>query len=107
MTLVDLADMVRMTQDVREVYKDVEVSFTDMAKIVGEKWQTLASDDRAKFEHRAAADKEQYRAAMAEYKKTREFAEYEEYIKVFKERNNDGKKGRYRISTTRMPFTPY
>ncbi|KAI9652495.1 MAG: hypothetical protein M1831_006764 [Alyxoria varia] len=86
---------VLFSNHVREEYQNVEVSFTAMAKIVGEKWQTLESEDRAKFEHRAAADKEQYRTALAEYKKTPEFAEYQEYVKVFKQRNNDGKKGRY------------
>jgi len=69
---------------VRELLDDQDLSFTEMAKVVGERWQVLPSPDREDFKGRAAAEKDKYNAELADYKKTDKFREYQAYLKDFK-----------------------
>lgn len=71
----------------REQLKGQDLSFTDMAKIVGERWQILSADSREVYEKRAAATKEKYNQDLAEYKKTESYATYMEYLADFKAKN--------------------
>lgn len=77
--------------DMREELKDRELSFTEMAKIVGEKWQLLPTEEREHYEQHASAAKEKYQAGMAEYKKTEQYAQYQEYLSMFRAKNEPGK----------------
>lgn len=71
----------------REDVKHLNLSFTDIAKRVGEQWQQLSADVKASYESQAAAAKEKYRADLAEYKKTDKYREYNEYLANFKLKN--------------------
>lgn len=71
----------------REQLKGQDLSFTDMAKIVGERWQVLSADSREVYEKQASTAKERYNAALAEYKKTESYALYMEYLADFKAKN--------------------
>lgn len=71
----------------RELLKERELSFTEMAKVVGERWQVLPVDERDNYESTAAAAKERYLNAMAEYKKTDNYARYQQYLVDFKARH--------------------
>lgn len=73
--------------DMREILKDREHSFTEMAKCVGEKWQELPPDERERFERQASTVKEKYLAELAEYKKTENYRLYQEYLADFKAKN--------------------
>lgn len=64
--------------------KGQDYSFTEIAKTVGEKWQVLPPDEKAAFESRSQAMKDHYYAQLAEYKKTREYADYQRYLADFK-----------------------
>ncbi|KAF2842852.1 HMG-box, partial [Patellaria atrata CBS 101060] len=68
----------------REELKGQELSFADIAKVVGERWQVLPSDVREVFESQAAVAKEKYYLELAEYKKTSQYAQYQTYLQEFR-----------------------
>ncbi|KAJ4301238.1 hypothetical protein N0V90_003329 [Kalmusia sp. IMI 367209] len=69
---------------VRDTVKGQDLSFTEMAKLVGERWQVLPADAKEAFERQANTAKEKYYAALAEYKKTPEYESYQKYLEAFK-----------------------
>jgi len=60
------------------------LSFTEIAKVVGERWQVLPTEIRETCEQQANAAKEKYYSELAEYKKTPEYNQYQEYLMEFK-----------------------
>ncbi|KAL8999277.1 MAG: hypothetical protein Q9169_001822 [Polycauliona sp. 2 TL-2023] len=85
---------------VRDQLKSENLSFTEIAKRVGERWQTLSPEEREPFEVKAASAKEGYLAEMARYKKTDQFKEHAAYLAEFKAKHSsegDGKKPRLEI----------
>ena len=72
----------------REILKGKELSFTDMAKVVGERWQELVPNEREKFESQATLAKEKYLDELATYKKTNHYAQYMQYLADFKAKNS-------------------
>lgn len=72
----------------REVLKGQDLSFTETAKIVGERWQVLAADVREQYEKQAATAKEKYHAELLEYKKTDNWASYNDYLVDFRARTS-------------------
>jgi len=71
----------------REDLKHKELSFSDMAKLVGERWQELDASEKEPCERKAQAMKEAYHIKLAEYKKTSEYAAYQQYLADFKARH--------------------
>ena len=65
------------------------MSFTNMAKIAGERWQNPEPEERAFCERQAQELKEEYYAKLAEYKETPAYARYQEYLADFKARHSD------------------
>lgn len=78
---------------VRETLKGQELSFTEIAKVVGERWQVLPADRREECERQANTAKEKYYAELAEYKKTSEFEAYQKYLEDFKIKHAAPQKG--------------
>lgn len=74
---------------VRERLRGQELSFTEIAKIVGENWQDPDPEERAACERQAHGMKETYYAQLTEYKKTPQWAAYQEYLADFKEKHSD------------------
>ena len=70
------------------------MSFTDIAKRVGESWQVLLAEEKEPYESQASAAKEKYHSEMAKYKKTDAYKEYTQYLADFKAKNatNSGTK---------------
>jgi len=85
---------VLFSNTVREEVKPQNLSFTDIAKIVGERWQQLALARREPFESEAAARKDVYNTELAQYKKTSGHSQYCDYLADFKSKNGvpDGKR---------------
>ncbi|KAL9020462.1 MAG: hypothetical protein Q9185_002337 [Variospora sp. 1 TL-2023] len=84
-------------EEVREDLKSENLSFTEMAKRVGEMWQALASEEREPFEAQAGSAKEEYLAEMAQYRLSSNYKAYAEYLADFKAKHPssaDGKKPR-------------
>ncbi|RDL36622.1 uncharacterized protein BP5553_05974 [Venustampulla echinocandica] len=68
----------------REELKGRNLSFTEIAKLVGENWQNLSPEEKEPFEQQAFSTKEKYNQELAEYKKTSSYREYSQYLTEFK-----------------------
>ena len=69
---------------IRDDVRGQNMSFTDIAKLVGDRWQKLAPAEKEPYETQAATAKEKYNAELAEYKKTDSYREYMRYLGEFK-----------------------
>ncbi|RMZ82955.1 hypothetical protein DV737_g1754, partial [Chaetothyriales sp. CBS 132003] len=69
---------------VREEVKDQALSFTQIAKLVGERWQKLDTAGKEPYEAQANASKERYNIQFSTYKKTDAYKEYGQYLAEFK-----------------------
>lgn len=84
----------------REQLKEQNLSFTDLSKVVGDKWQQLTRDEREEWKAKAAIPWERYKAELAEYQKTDDFQDYQRYLTEFKAAQIS--KGRQRQPSTTM-----
>lgn len=75
---------VLFSNKMREDLKGRNLTFTEIAKLVGENWQSLAQADKEPFESQAAALKDKYHSDLVEYKKTPEYKKYCVYLQEFK-----------------------
>jgi len=73
----------------REELKGRNLSFTEIAKLVGENWQNLAPTEKEPYEQQAFSAKERYNNELAEYKKTNNYKEYAQYLADFKARQSN------------------
>ena len=80
----------------RETLKGQDLSFTEIAKVVGERWQVLPADAREACERQANTAKEKYYSELSEYKKTPEFDAYQKYLEEFKAKHAAPQKGKLR-----------
>jgi HMG (high mobility group) box len=69
---------------IREEVRGQNLSFTDIAKLVGERWQKLNPEAKEPFESEANAAKERFNTELVQYKKTESYKEYTRYIADFK-----------------------
>ncbi|OAP54979.1 hypothetical protein AYL99_10679 [Fonsecaea erecta] len=72
---------------VREEVKDQNLSFTQIAKLVGDRWQKLDPAGKEPFEAQASAAKEKYNVQLSAYRKTEEYKDYMAYLSEFKARH--------------------
>ncbi|KAI9700567.1 MAG: hypothetical protein M1820_006721 [Bogoriella megaspora] len=88
----------------RDSLKGQELSFTEIAKLVGERWQQLSPEEREPFEREATSAKETYYARLAEYKKTPEYKHYQDYVAEFRARHPaqaaEGKRSKLETETS-------
>lgn len=69
---------------VREEVKDQNLSFTQIAKLVGDRWQKSDPSGKEPFEAQANSAKEKYNIELSTYKKTEAYKEYLQYLADFK-----------------------
>lgn len=79
--------------EMREDLKGHNLTFTEIAKLVGENWQSLPPAERETYEKQASAAKESYHRELAEYKKTPEYRKYAQYLQDFKEKHSKRAQG--------------
>jgi hypothetical protein len=79
----------------REELKGRNLSFTEIAKLVGENWQNLSPSEKEPYEHQAFTAKERYNNELAEYKKTDQYREYSQYLAEFKARQSNQQQGMF------------
>ncbi|KAH6704351.1 hypothetical protein BKA61DRAFT_636108 [Leptodontidium sp. MPI-SDFR-AT-0119] len=72
----------------REELKGRNLSFTEIAKLVGENWRNLSPAEKEPFDQQAFLAKERYNNELAEYKKTDSYEEYLRYLAEFKARHS-------------------
>lgn len=77
----------------REELKGRNLSFTEIAKLVGENWQNLSSGEKDPYEGQAFSAKERYNGELAEYKKTANYRDYSQYLADFKARQAQQQQG--------------
>lgn len=72
----------------REELKGRNLSFTEIAKLVGENWQNLTPAEKEPYEQQAFSAKEKYNNELTEYKRTDSYKEYSLYLAEFKARHS-------------------
>jgi hypothetical protein len=77
---------VLFSNKMREDLKSQNLTFTEIAKLVGEHWQNLDPAEKEVYESQANAAKDKYHRDLAEYKKTPDYRKYAHYLQEFKER---------------------
>jgi len=87
----------------REELKGRNLSFTEIAKLVGENWQNLTPGEKEPYEQQAFTAKERYNSELAEYKKTSQYKEYSQYLAEFKARQSNQQQGMHQ-NTGREAF---
>lgn len=60
------------------------MTFTDLSKTVGERWQALSPDEREAWKQTAVVPWEEYKEKVAEYQKTEQCKAYQKYVHEFK-----------------------
>ncbi|KAF3032873.1 hypothetical protein E8E12_003942 [Didymella heteroderae] len=92
------------SNQVRELLKGQDLSFTEIAKVVGERWQVLPAEEREACERQANGAKEKYYAGLAEYKKTPQYEAYQKYLEEFRAKHNaptkEGKRSKLETETS-------
>ncbi|KFZ23271.1 hypothetical protein V502_02256 [Pseudogymnoascus sp. VKM F-4520 (FW-2644)] len=74
------------TIEIREDLMGKPLSFTEIAKLVGKKWQYLAPSEKETYEQQGFAAKEKFMIELVEYRKTKSYKTYSEYILDFKDK---------------------
>jgi hypothetical protein len=77
----------------REELKGRNLSFTEIAKLVGENWQNLSPSEKEPYEQQAYTAKDKYNNELAEYKKTDRYKEYSQYLVDFKSKHSNSQQG--------------
>ncbi|KAK5663257.1 hypothetical protein OQA88_3684 [Cercophora sp. LCS_1] len=75
---------VLFSNKMRDELKGRNLTFTEIAKLVGENWQSLSQAEKEPYESQAQAIKDKYHSDLAEYKKTPEYKKYTVYLQEFK-----------------------
>ncbi|CAK7233473.1 hypothetical protein SCUCBS95973_008606 [Sporothrix curviconia] len=86
----------------REELKGRNLTFTEIAKHVGENWQGLTAAEREPFETQAQLAKEKYNSDLAEYKKTDGYKQYMVYLQEFKAKHSNQAQDKEDASTKRI-----
>ncbi|KAL9541707.1 hypothetical protein MBANPS3_008969 [Mucor bainieri] len=78
---------VMFSNDVRAELKQQNKSFTDLAKIIGDRWKNISPEGKELYETNALRAREDYLKKIEEYQKTDSFRKYQQYISDFKAEN--------------------
>ncbi|GAA5799337.1 hypothetical protein HPULCUR_004751 [Helicostylum pulchrum] len=75
---------IMFSNDSRTELKDQNLSFAELAKIVGEQWKNLSHVEKQAYERMAMRAKDEYLADLEQYRQTSQFSHYQEYLNDFK-----------------------
>ncbi|CEI94360.1 hypothetical protein RMCBS344292_08572 [Rhizopus microsporus] len=78
---------VMFSNDVRAELKQQNKSFTDLAKIIGDRWKSISPDEKEFYETNALKAREEYLKQIEEYQKTDNYKKYQQYLSEFKAEN--------------------
>ncbi|KAL0078731.1 hypothetical protein J3Q64DRAFT_1643871 [Phycomyces blakesleeanus] len=68
----------------RTELKDQNLTFSELAKIVGDRWKNLSFAEKQEYERTAMRAKDEYSAQFDRYRRTPEYKSHQEYLKEFK-----------------------
>ena len=74
----------RFSNYIRDEVKGHSMPFTEISKLVGDRWQSLTPAEKDKWKQKAAIPWEKYKQDLAAYQKTEDFRKYEQYVANFK-----------------------
>lgn len=74
--------------EIRDQLKGKDLSFTEIAKLVGERWQELGPNEKEPCEREAQALKDKYYSELRQYKKTPQYKQYQDYLIEFKAKHS-------------------
>ncbi|CEI92023.1 hypothetical protein RMCBS344292_06297 [Rhizopus microsporus] len=83
---------VMFSNDSRAQLKDHNLSFAEIAKIVGEQWKKLDPREKQVYECNAMRAKDEYIDALNRYKQTPEYRKYQAYLADFKSKQDEENK---------------
>ncbi|KAI8371853.1 hypothetical protein BD560DRAFT_395626 [Blakeslea trispora] len=72
------------SNDARSQLKHKNMSFVEMAKLVGDRWKGLNKNQRQSYERTAMKAKDEYLHALHAYKQTDQYKNYQAYLTDFK-----------------------
>lgn len=75
---------VMFSNHVREKIKGQSMPFTEISRLVGDRWQALPPAKKEEWKQAAAVPWEKYKQDLATYQKTEDFRKYEQYVANFK-----------------------
>lgn len=94
---------VMFANSVRDELKGQNLSFTEIAQLVGARWKVLDPEKKEMYEYEASAAKDKFNTEFEEYKKTESYAQYAKYLSEFKAKlAKDGKENAEQQSDTSM-----
>ncbi|KFZ20395.1 hypothetical protein V501_00162 [Pseudogymnoascus sp. VKM F-4519 (FW-2642)] len=73
----------KATIEMREELKGKSLSFTEITKLLGKKWQNLTASEKEPYEQQSFDAKEKCRIELAEYEQTESYKAYSEYLLDF------------------------
>ncbi|KAJ1506609.1 hypothetical protein HMI54_004920 [Coelomomyces lativittatus] len=71
------------SNEVRQELRNQKLSFSNLAKVVGDRWKSMSSAEKKAREEHAARLKEDYQLKLMEYRQTSEFQHYLNYLHDF------------------------
>ncbi|KAI4702044.1 hypothetical protein J4E81_002405 [Alternaria sp. BMP 2799] len=92
---VNFADQLRTDPEVSQL------SFVDIAREVGRRWQELPSERKRIWESNAARAMQEFEAQMDDYKKTDNWRKYQAYLNEFKSQQSTPSIGKQRPTNSR------
>lgn len=90
----------------RDDLKGQNLTFTEIAKLVGENWQNLSQSEKEPFETQAQVAKEKYNQDLTEYKKTPEYKKYMVYLQEFKAKHAGSSQDLHMTAPSGLPSPP-
>ncbi|KAH8553951.1 hypothetical protein BGW37DRAFT_482884 [Umbelopsis sp. PMI_123] len=79
---------VMFSNDVRKELKDCNMSFTELARIVGNRWKNIEQDVKQSYEDAANQAKDEYLRDLSEYQRTDEYKHYQKYLTDFRSKQD-------------------
>lgn len=78
---------IMFSNHVRSELKEQNKSFTDLAKIIGDRWKNILPEDKELYEIEAQKARETYMRKVDDYQKTDAYKKYQKYLTDFKAEN--------------------
>lgn len=94
---------VMFSNHTREELKSQGLSFTNLSRQVGERWQALSTAEKEAWKLRGAGPRDKYKADVAEYSKTEKFRQHQKYLAEFKATQGGKKMERKQSVNRRSP----
>jgi hypothetical protein len=91
------------SNEVRKEAGIADLSFMQIVRIVGDRWQSLKPWSKEVYENRALREKEKYNQQLSAYKSTGLYRAYQAYLADFKAKQ-DNEAGQDRDQTPRPPL---